>query len=207
MDGAGGLIGTNYLGEIAPKDGTMLGYFTGTAWRYANEPERFRVDFNTYEFVAYQPGTTIFFSCAPTCRPDQAATDIVKAQGLVAGGLGADKAKDLLIRLTLDMLGVPYRYVTGYRSSSAARLALQRGEINFYSESPPGYRAAVEPTLVKKAQAIGLVRRRGRRAASRRGRSRVSPSRRSRNSTGSQRSNAVRPVLGRLSHLLASTPP
>src|SRR5262245_30932712 len=29
MDGAGGMVGTGYLGEVAPKDGTMLGYFTG----------------------------------------------------------------------------------------------------------------------------------------------------------------------------------
>ena len=48
-----------YLGEVAPKDGTTLGYLTGTAWIYANDPERFRVDFRSYEFIAYQPGTSI----------------------------------------------------------------------------------------------------------------------------------------------------
>src|SRR5216684_7837419 len=32
-DGAGGLVGTNYIGEIAPKDGTMLAYLTSPAWR------------------------------------------------------------------------------------------------------------------------------------------------------------------------------
>ncbi len=45
MDGAGGLNGTAYLGEVAPKDGTMLGFLGGAAWQYASEPERFRVDF------------------------------------------------------------------------------------------------------------------------------------------------------------------
>ena len=61
MDGAGGLIGAQYLGEIAPKDGTVLGGLTGTAWIYASDPERWRVDFRNYEFVACQPGTTIHF--------------------------------------------------------------------------------------------------------------------------------------------------
>ena len=42
MDGAGGLIGAQYLGEIAPKDGTVLGALTGTAWIYASDPERCR---------------------------------------------------------------------------------------------------------------------------------------------------------------------
>src|SRR4029453_7925714 len=59
MDGAGGLIGAQYLGEIAPKDGTVLGALTGTAWIYASDPERWRVDFRNYEFVARQPSTTI----------------------------------------------------------------------------------------------------------------------------------------------------
>ena len=38
MDGAGGLTGTTWLGEVAPKDGTVMGYLTGAAWVYANEP-------------------------------------------------------------------------------------------------------------------------------------------------------------------------
>ena len=44
------------------------------------------------------------------------------------------------------MLGLKYRYVTGYRSSNTARLALQNGEINMYSESTPGYCSIVVPT-------------------------------------------------------------
>ena len=83
---------------------------------------------------------------------------IMKATGLVAGGLAANSSKDLLIRLTLDMLGVPYQYVTGFRSSAPARLALQRGEINFFSESSPSYFGVVEPTIVKKGGDRGLVR-------------------------------------------------
>ncbi len=156
MDGAGGLVGNSYLGEIAPKDGTMVGYFTGAAWLYATEPNKHRVDFRTYEFVAYQPGTTVYYVRTDVAPGMKEATDIVKAQGLVTGGLSADSSKDLLIRLTLDMLGVPFKYVTGYRSNQNARLALQQNEINFFAESPPGYRSVVEPSLVKNGQVIPL---------------------------------------------------
>ena len=156
MEGAGGLIGNNYLGEIAPKDGTVVGYFTGAAWLYATEPDKHRIDFRSYEFVAYQPGTTVYYMRTDVAPGIKAATDIVKAQGLVAGGLSADSSKDLLMRLTLDMLGVPFKYVTGYRSNQNARLALQQGEINFFAESPPGYRSVVEPSLVKSGQVIPL---------------------------------------------------
>jgi hypothetical protein len=127
----------------------MLGYFTGAAWMFANNPDRFRVDFRQYEFLAYQPGTTVYFMRTDTPPGMKNAADIVKATGLIAGGLGVENSKDLLIRLTLDMLGVPYGYVTSYRGSAAARMALQQGEINFYSESPPSYRGVIEPTLVR----------------------------------------------------------
>jgi putative tricarboxylic transport membrane protein len=154
MDGAGGLIGAQYLGEVAAKDGTVMGALTGTAWIYASDPSRWRVDFRQYEFIARSPSTTIHFvrtDVPPGIRTPQ---DIVKAKGLIGGGLSADTSKDLRMRLGLDMLGVPYQYVTGYRSSPPARLALQRGEIHMFAESPPSYRSVVVPQLIKTGIAI-----------------------------------------------------
>jgi hypothetical protein len=46
----------------------MVGYFTGTAFMYALDPERFRVDFKTYQFVRPNPAPPSI-SCAPTLRP------------------------------------------------------------------------------------------------------------------------------------------
>ena len=154
MDGAGGLIGAQYLGEVAPKDGTVVGYLSGSAWLYVSDPDRWRVDFRKYEFVAYQPGTTVHFMRTDVPPGMRQPADIAKARGLIAGGLSADTSKDLRLRLALDMLGVPFKYVTGYRSSPPARLALQRGEISMFSESPPSYRSVVEPSLVKSGQVM-----------------------------------------------------
>jgi tripartite-type tricarboxylate transporter receptor subunit TctC len=154
MDGAGGVVGAQFVGEVAPKDGTVMGYFAGTSWIYVSDPQRWRVDFKAYEFIAYQPGTTVHFVRTDVPPGLRTPADIVKAQGLIAGGLSIDTSKDLRMRLGLDMLGVPFKYVTGYRSSPPARLALQRGEINMFSESPPSYRSVVIPSLVDKGQAI-----------------------------------------------------
>jgi putative tricarboxylic transport membrane protein len=155
MDGAGGLIGTNYLGEIAARDGTVLGHLTGTSWRYANDPERFRVDFKTYEFIASQPSTSVYYMRTDVPPGVKVATDIAKVKSIISGGLGPDNGKDLLIRLGLEMLGIPNRHITSYRSSPAARLALQLGEIQFFSESPPSYRAIIHPGIVKDGVALG----------------------------------------------------
>jgi hypothetical protein len=156
IEAAGGLVGTKHIGEVAPRDGTMIGYLNGAAWRYVNNPEQHRVDFKSYEFIAHQTGTSVYYVRTDVPPAMRKPTDIVNAKGLIAGGLGPENAKDLRIRLTLDLLGVPYKYVTGYRSSPPARLALQRGEINFYSELSPGYRAVVHPGMVAKGEALPL---------------------------------------------------
>ena len=33
-DGAGGLVGTTYLGEVASRDGTVLGWLAAAGWQY-----------------------------------------------------------------------------------------------------------------------------------------------------------------------------
>ena len=156
MDGGGGAVGTNFLGEVAPRDGTTLGYLTGSAWRYVSVRETARVDFLNYRMVAYQPGTTVYYMRSDVPPGLKTAADLLKAKGIVVGGLTSDSSKDLLERLTLDQLGVTYRYVTGYTSNSTARLALQRNEINLFAESPAGYRSVVEPGLIAKGEAIPL---------------------------------------------------
>src|SRR5690349_20330749 len=94
MGGAAGLVGTKYLGEVAPRDGTMLGYLTAATQRYVTNPERFNVDFRTYEFIAAIPSGRIHFMRADVKPGMKTAKDLVKAENLVVGGLGRDSPKD-----------------------------------------------------------------------------------------------------------------
>ena len=154
MDGAGGLVGTNYIGEVAPKDGTTLGYLTGAGMASVVARDRMRVDFLTYGFVGYQPVAQIYFVRKDVAPGINTPADIFKAQNLVVGGLAADSSKDLQLRLLADIMGLKYKYVTAYKGSAGARLAMERGEINMFAESVPGYRAQVEPSLIAKGLAI-----------------------------------------------------
>jgi tripartite-type tricarboxylate transporter receptor subunit TctC len=153
-DGAGGLVGSAFLGELGPKDGTMVGYFSSTAFKFVIEPESHRFDLRRFEFIGYQPGNSVYYMRRDLEPGMQQGTDIMKAKGLVAAGLAADSAKDLLMRLTLDMLGLEYRYVTGYRSNNDARLALQRSEVTIFMESTPAFFSVIEPNLVKTGVAM-----------------------------------------------------
>jgi hypothetical protein len=156
IEGAGGLGGALYLGEVAPKDGTAIGFLTAIAWNYASRPDTFRLDFRTYEFAGYNGGTAVYYMRADMPPGIKQPADLMKVKDLMSGGVAAHSGRDISIRLTLDMLGVPFRHVTGYRSGERARLALQRNEIQFYSDTASGYRGAVEPTLAKDGTIIPL---------------------------------------------------
>src|SRR5260370_13786496 len=104
MDGAGGLIGARYIGEVAPRDGTVLGSLSGSAWLYVSDPDRWRGDFRKYEFVAYQPGTTVHFMRTHAPPGMHQPADIPKAQGLIARGPSAHTPKDLRLARPLSTL-------------------------------------------------------------------------------------------------------
>ena len=156
MEGAGGFVGAKYVGEVAPRDGTLLGYFTATAFLAALEPERFKVDFKTYEFIGIQAGTSINFIRTDVQPRMKEPADLLKAENLVVGSLAPDSPKGIRIRLGFDILGLKYKFISGYRSGAAAKLALERGEINVYGESPPSYFSIIEPGLVKSGVAMPL---------------------------------------------------
>lgn len=147
MAGASGLNGTRYLGEIAPRDGTIMGYFTGSAHRHISNPERFNVDLRTYEFIAVLPSTRIHVMRSDVRPGIKRAADIIKAENIVVGGLGPRQPKDLAMRLALDMLDVRYSYVTSYNSSAQGLDALLRGEISYYADSPTLYKTKIAPEV------------------------------------------------------------
>jgi tripartite-type tricarboxylate transporter receptor subunit TctC len=155
-DGAGGQVGAAFIGEVAPRDGTMMAYLTAASWRAVIEPDVYRVDFKSYNFIGFQPGNAVYYVRTDLPPGMKESADILNAKGLVAGGLAIDTSKDLLMRLSLDILGLPYRYVTGYRNSNAARLALQRNEISLHAETTPAYFAVVQPSMVKTGEVIPL---------------------------------------------------
>jgi len=147
MAGAAGMVATKYLGEVASRDGTMLGYFTGATQRYVSIPERFNVDFLTYDFIAAMPSTRIHVMRTDVWPGMKSAADVVRGENIVVGGLGPRQPKDMAMRLTLDMLGARYSYVTSYNSSAEGFSALLRGEINFYADSQPLYQMKIAPEI------------------------------------------------------------
>ncbi|MDP2605586.1 MAG: hypothetical protein Q8S00_23840 [Deltaproteobacteria bacterium] len=149
MPGAGGVTGVNYLGEIAKPDGLTLGYFTGQFFNLLTADPNLRADLGKFAYIASIEGVAVAYIRKDVAPGIHEPKDIVKAKGLKAGGLSINSAKDVRFRLQLDLLGVAHQYVTGYNSNSSARLAVERNEIQFFTEGTPGYRSQVQPRMVK----------------------------------------------------------
>ena len=149
MAGAGGVTGTNYLGEVAKPDGLTLGYFTGQFFNLLTADPTLRVDLAKFAYIASIEGVAVAYMRKDVAPGIQEPKDIIKAKNFKAGGLSLNSAKDVRFRLQLDILGVPHQYVTGYNSNSDARLAVERNEVQFFTEGTPGYRSQVQPRMVK----------------------------------------------------------
>ncbi|HWG06519.1 MAG TPA: hypothetical protein VG271_16020 [Beijerinckiaceae bacterium] len=156
MAGAGGAIGANYLGQVALPDGLTLSYFTGLATDAAIAKETIKVDIAKFEFVGSGPGISVAYARTDLGGGISKPEDLLQKKDFWVGGLAVDEDKDLRIRLQMDLLGLPYKYITGYPGSADIRLALMRNELQLNVESMPAYRASVEPDLVKSGQAIPL---------------------------------------------------
>jgi hypothetical protein len=155
--GGGGAVGTNWLGEVAPKDGLTLGYLAGVAARAAVDDPAMRVDMTKLTFIsAGPPGPQLTFMRTDFGPGLKKPEDIMKARDLWAAGISVDSNKDIRMRMQLEMLGLPFRFVTGYPGTADIRLAIQRGEAHLATESIPSYRQAIEPTMTKSGVVMPL---------------------------------------------------
>jgi tripartite-type tricarboxylate transporter receptor subunit TctC len=153
MAGAGGIVATNYLGEVAKPDGLTMSYFTGNFFNILLADPILRVDLAKFAYIASIEGASVAYIRREVLKDP---LELAKAPMFKAGGLSATSTKDVRFRMELDLMGAKYQYVTGYNSNSDARLALQRNEVQFFVEGLPAYRATVEPQMVKTGEVVPL---------------------------------------------------
>jgi tripartite-type tricarboxylate transporter receptor subunit TctC len=138
MPGGGGNVGANYVYEVAKPDGLTVGVFSGGYLPQILGSSGVRFDLNKMPMIAGIGETSVVYIKADTGV--KGPSEITKPlKPLVIGGFTRESNKDLSLRMALDLLGVPYRYVTGYGGEADLRVAIQRGEINYTSEGLTGY--------------------------------------------------------------------
>jgi hypothetical protein len=76
-------------------------------------------------------------------------TDIMKVPTVKVGALGVTSTQALNSAIGLDLLGVKYNLIHGYKGLKDVETAALQGEVQLVNTSLPGYRASIEPNMVK----------------------------------------------------------
>jgi tripartite-type tricarboxylate transporter receptor subunit TctC len=154
--GGGGMIGTNYLGEVAKPDGLTLGFFTWNVLAAALGDPGLRVKYTDFAFIAGVENPIVFYIRKDTKPGIKAAADIMKASGFKALSLDAQNTNTIQQTLALDLLGLKYKAVPGYKGLKGVETAILQGEGNMANTSLPGWRASIQPTMEKRGIVIPL---------------------------------------------------
>ena len=133
-----GATWSHYVYEVRQSHGINRRVFSGGYLPQILGGSGVRFDLNNMPIIAGVGETSVVYIRADTGV--KGASEILKPlKPIVIGGFTRESNKDLALRMALELLGVPYRYVTGYSGEADLRLAIQRGEINYTSEGLTGY--------------------------------------------------------------------
>jgi tripartite-type tricarboxylate transporter receptor subunit TctC len=133
MPGAGGLTAANYLYNLAPKDGSVIGQLERSMAQAGIRGAR-NVKFDTLKFIwlgsLSNYDNEAYLLWVNSTHPAKAASDLNRPGmttrlGAVSGGT------NLMMQLVArDILGLHVEIVRGYPGGQAIWLAMQRGEVD-----------------------------------------------------------------------------
>ena len=141
MPGGGSLIAANHLYSVAPRDGTVLSLLAATIpleEALGTAGARFKsADFNWIGRMS--SSINIMF----TNKNSRVKTikDAFTIEAIL-GGTGRSGTPTVYPSVLNNVLGMKFKVVAGYESSTAAMLAMERGEVDGHSTSLDGVKAA-----------------------------------------------------------------
>ena len=135
MPGAASLVHVNYLYNVAPRDGTVIGMPSRnllTEPLFHNEQAKF--DGRNFVYMGSMTRETALCS---TWHTSGIATieDAMRAEVLV-GSTAPNSGSTIFPRILNRLFGTRFKPVTGYPDSAAVGLAMERGEVKGYCSFP-----------------------------------------------------------------------
>jgi tripartite-type tricarboxylate transporter receptor subunit TctC len=131
MSGAGGIVATKYLFNVAPKDGTFIG---GVQNNTPFEP-LFGTKEATYDPLKFSwlgtPSVETSLLTVWHTTPVNTWQDVLTHE-VTLGSSGVHSTPSFYGRLLIETLGLKLKIVVGYESQSKVFLAMERGEVDGY---------------------------------------------------------------------------
>ncbi|MGD0024923.1 MAG: hypothetical protein ABSC37_09925 [Xanthobacteraceae bacterium] len=146
VGGAGGLIGSNQLGEAAP-NGQTIGFFTlDVPSQLLGRPE-LKTSYSDFVFVAGVESPLVVYMRRDTPPGINVATDLMKTKDFKALSLNAENTNTINMDLSLDLLGVKYEPVPAYRGLKEVETAILQDIGQMADTSLSGWTGSIEPTM------------------------------------------------------------
>jgi tripartite-type tricarboxylate transporter receptor subunit TctC len=160
--GAGSILASNYVYEIAPSDGTVIGavqrpipfqvLFGDTGVRF--DPRKMQWLGSTTNEL----GVVVAWHTAPQKTID----DVFKSE-MIVGGTGPTTDPELLPRAMNNVLGTKFKIVGGYKGQAQMLLALQREEIHgsgnwSFSDIERGHTDWIKDNKIRILLQLGLTK-------------------------------------------------
>jgi tripartite-type tricarboxylate transporter receptor subunit TctC len=155
MPGAGSLVAAHHIFNVAPKDGTTLGFISATIpleELLGGGGAKFKsAEFNWIGRVA--PGVNMTF--VKDVSPVKTIDDVYKRE-VILGASGRSSTVFVYPSVLANVIGAKFKIVMGYPGSSEAMLAMERGEVEGHSTSLEIVRA-LHPTWLSEKKINVLV--------------------------------------------------
>jgi tripartite-type tricarboxylate transporter receptor subunit TctC len=155
MPGAGSLVAANHLFNVAPKDGTALGFIAATIpleELLGVGAAKFKsAEFNWIGRIA--PGVNMTF--VKDTSPIKSVQDAYRNE-VILGASGRSSTVFIYPSVLSNVIGAKFKMVMGYPGSSEAMLAMERGEVEGHSTSLEIVRA-LHPTWLSDKKITVLV--------------------------------------------------
>ena len=146
VGGAGGVIGSNQLGNAA-LNGETIGFFTLDMVSQLVGNPALRVNYADFVMIAGVQNPMVVYARKDTPPGLKVATDIMRAEEFKALSLNAQNSNAINQALSLDLLGLKYRAIPAYRGLKEVETAILQNEGQLASTSLPGWTGSVEPTM------------------------------------------------------------
>jgi tripartite-type tricarboxylate transporter receptor subunit TctC len=157
MPGGGGIVAANYMAQIAPHDGTVIGIISqGLATDQAlGMSPQLKADLREFNWIAnivYSPQLLVVWHTSATKNLEDA-----KHRETTIGTTGAGSASVQYPAFFNNVLGTKFKIVFGYPGGQAIDLALERGEVEGRGINPYSGYMASKPTWIPEKLIIPLI--------------------------------------------------
>ena len=155
MPGAGGVLASNHIFNVAVKDGTVIGTPLSTAMVFAaTEPKQVKYDPRKFSWIGsmavVQDVITVWHTAPAKTLADAKRIELTMG----ATGKGSNSFQD--VALANNLLGTKFKPIRGYKGGADINIAIERGEVNGRATTWESWPSS-HPTWLAEKKLVHLV--------------------------------------------------